>query len=100
MKLYIDKYPDLSGCTTQDLISISEFHKVILNYLKMIKIMKTKIARNLKRGDKIEMQTMDGAKTLTVKSIKVLSETQQDLLITFENGITFNCLPDEQIQII
>jgi uncharacterized protein Veg len=99
MKIYTDKFPDLSNCTTEDLISISEFHKVILNYLKMNKIMKTKNARNIKKGDRIEMRTMDGIRKLAVKKVKIISEYQQDLLITFENGITFHCLPDEVVEI-
>lgn len=62
--------------------------------------MKTKIARTIKKGDRIEMRTMEGLRKLAVRKVKVLSETQQDLLITFENGITFHCLPDEEVEVI
>lgn len=100
MKVYVDKRPNLSDCSTEDLLAISQFHKVILNYLKMNKIMKTKIAINVKKGDRIEMRTMDGIRSLAVKKVKILSKLQQDLLITFENGMTYHCQPDEVIQII
>lgn len=38
MTIYGNAMPDFSKCSLEDLVSISQFHRIILNYLRMMEV--------------------------------------------------------------